>query len=168
MYCPNCGNKRSASQRFCRVCGFGLEKVAESLAEQLPAQADRTLLERKKRLERLGVAALSIFGLSIIGFFSYSVFSKLMLTQGSLVAGLIVLAGLLVIGCALASVILFAKANELKEASTKRLAEQPLEPGHADTTSKLLDIHREPVFSVADRTTDLLSVKRVKDGASDE
>jgi zinc-ribbon domain len=160
MYCPNCGNKNSAGQRFCRSCGLGLEKVAESLAEQLPAKADKTLLQRKERLERLGVAALSVFGLSILGFILYSVFYKLMLTQGRFLAGLAVLGLTIIVGCGLLSVILFAKAQELKEAAAKRDVERPNEELSGEITGKLLDPHKEPVFSVTDRTTELLTAQR--------
>lgn len=168
MYCPNCATKTSESQRFCRSCGLRLEKIVESLAEQMPNSVDETLLQRKERLERLGLAALSIFGLSFLGFLLYIVFNKLMLTQGRFLAALAVLGVFIVIGCGLLSVILFAKANELKEAATKRPADRLNEHPAGDSTGKLLDAHREPVFSVADRTTDLLSVKRVSDAPRDE
>ena len=88
MYCPNCGNKNSEKQRFCRSCGLGLEKVAQSLTEQLPTALDESLLERKERLERWGVAALSVFGLGILGLVLYNVFYKLMISQGRILAGL--------------------------------------------------------------------------------
>lgn len=168
MYCPNCATKTSESQRFCRSCGLALEKIVESLAEQMPNKVDETLLQRKERLERLGLAALSIFGLSFLGFLLYIVFNKLMLTQGRFLAALAVLGVFIVIGCGLLSVILFAKANELKEAATKRPLDRLNERPAGDSTGKLLDAHREPVFSVSDRTTDLLSVKRVSDASRDE
>ncbi len=66
MYCPNCGTKTSADQNFCRACGLGLEKIALSLNEQLPTKVDLSLQQRKDRFEKLGVAALSVFGLGHI------------------------------------------------------------------------------------------------------
>ena len=164
MYCPNCGNKNSEGQNFCRSCGLGLEKIAQSLTEQLPTVAVKSLEERTERLERLGVASVGVFGLSIIGFFLYNIFYKLMLTQGPLVAGLAVLAAIIFIGSGLASVILFAKAKELKEAASKR----QLEPASESTlTSELLESHQQPVFSIADRTTNLLSAVDAKKPASE-
>ena len=68
MYCPNCGNKNADDQNFCRSCGLGLEKIALSLNEQLPTVAVQSLQERKEKLERLGVALLSVFGLGVFGF----------------------------------------------------------------------------------------------------
>jgi hypothetical protein len=123
MYCPNCGNKNAEDQNFCRSCGLGLEKIAQSLTEQLPTVAVKSLQERKERLERLGVALLSVFGLGFFGFLLYNIFFKLLLTQGALVASLAVLGAIIFIGSGLVSVILFAKAKELKEATGKRQIE---------------------------------------------
>lgn len=161
MYCPNCGNANSPEQKFCRSCGLGLEKVVQSLTEQLPTRKDETLAQRKERLERLGVAALSVFGFGVLSFLLYSVFNKLMISQGRLWAGLGMLAVLIVLGCGLLSVILFAKAKEVKEeAVSKREIEHPTESlTDADTRELLPEGHPEPIFSVADRTTELLAVK---------
>lgn len=153
MYCPNCGNKNAEGQNFCRSCGLGLEKIAQSLTEQLPTGAVKTLQERKDRLERLGMTSLSIFGLGIVGFLLYNIFVKLLPTYGPLVATLAVLAAIIFIGSGLASVILFAKAKELNEAGGKRPIELSGEP-----TGKLLESREQPAFSIADRTTNLLPV----------
>ena len=153
MYCPNCGNKNGDGQNFCRSCGLSLEKIAQSLSEQLPTVAVRRLQERKDKLERLGVTSLSIFGLGIFGFLLYNIFVRLLPTNGALIAILAVLAAIVFIGSGLASVILFAKAKELKEAAAKRQIELPTEP-----TGKLLESREQPSFSVADRTTNLLPV----------
>jgi hypothetical protein len=162
MYCPNCGNKNSEGQNFCRSCGLGLEKIAQSLSEQLPSVAVKSLQERTERLERLGVASLSVFGLSLLGFLLYNVFYKLTLTQGRFVAGLAVLAMAIFIGSGLVSVFLFAKAKELKEAAGKRQLDPASEPV---ATGKLLEPHHEPTFSIADRTTNLLPVDAKKNAS---
>src|SRR5678816_3438015 len=146
MYCPNCGNKNADDQNFCRSCGLGLEKIALSLTEQLPTVAVQSLQERKEKLERLGVALLSVFGVGVFGFLLYNVFSKLLLSQGPLVAVLAVLGAIIFIGSGLASVILFAKAKELKEAAGKRAIGPSAEP-----TGKLLESREQPAFSIADR-----------------
>src|SRR6185436_16653008 len=86
MYCPNCGNKNAEDQNFCRTCGLGLEKIAQSLTEQLPSVAVKSLQERRDKLERLGVASLSVFGFGVFGFLLYNVFVKLMLSDGIFVA----------------------------------------------------------------------------------
>jgi|SRR6185369_5304679 hypothetical protein len=152
MYCPNCGNKNSDAQNFCRSCGLGLEKIAQSLTEQLPSVAVESLQVRKERLERWGVGLLSVFGVGLVGFLFYNIFSSLMLTHGALVATLSLLGATLVIGCGLGSVILFAKAKELKEASAKRQLTA------AEKT--VLDSPQRPSLSVTDRTTDLLPASK--------
>lgn len=163
MYCPNCGNKTSADQKFCRSCGLALEKVASALSEQLPNSLSENLHEKAERLEKLGVAALSVFGLTILGFTAYGIFFKLMITQGKIIAGLVTLGTIFVIGCALLSVILFAKANEIKAASSKRrLEEQTKLDGSIDTTELLAEAGEQPMFSVADRTTELLFAETKK------
>src|SRR5262245_29270815 len=132
MYCPNCGNKNAEDQNFCRSCGLGLEKIAQSLTEQLPTVAVQSLQERKEKLERLGVASLSVFVVGVFGFLLYNVFIKLMLTEGTLVAVLAVLGTIIFLGSGITSVILFAKAKELKEAAGRR---------------QLPESHQQPVFS---------------------
>jgi zinc-ribbon domain len=160
MYCPNCGNKTSTDQKFCRACGLGLEKIALSLTEQLPTKVDRNLTERKERFEKLGVAALSVFGLGVLALLLYSVGYKLMMSQGNILAGLAVLGFLIMVVCGLASVILFAKAKEVGEEATKRPAQQDLSTESEPTKELLTEGHFEPIPTVTDRTTELLEVKK--------
>jgi hypothetical protein len=158
MYCPNCGNKNSADQKFCRSCGLGLQKVAQTLSEQLPTKLDLSLQQKKERFEKLGIAALSIFGAGLVIPILYSIFYTTMWTQGNIVKGLGKLALLLVLACGLIAAILFAKAKDVKEAAAKRPSpDQPELHPQADTRE--LPEHsapETPVFSVVDRTTELL------------
>lgn len=157
MYCPNCGKETSTDQKFCRACGLGLEKIALSLGEQLPARLDQSLSARKERLEKLGVGALSVFGLGILGLILYSVGQKLLASQGSLVAILAMLGLLIMLGSGLLSVILFARAKELGEQASKR-QQQPDEL--TGSTKELPPEGRfEPVPTVTERTTELLFVE---------
>lgn len=162
MYCPNCGNQNSADQKFCRSCGLGLQKVAQTLSEQLPTKLDVSLQEKKERLEKLGVAALSVFGAGVAIPVLYGIFYKMMYTQGKFIAGLGLLALIIVLGCGLLSVILFAKANEVKETPAKGpLPDKPELHPQADTRE--LPEHsapETPVFSVTDRTTELLRARK--------
>jgi hypothetical protein len=163
MFCPNCGTKSSAEQRFCRSCGFGLEKTAQSLAEQLPAEMDENLQARKERLERLGMILLSMFGAGILGLILYGIVYKMILVQGRAWEGLGLLALIVMIACGLLSVVLFAKANEAAEASGQRKIREPEKLSHAETTGKLLpETKLEPVPSVTERTTDLLFAEKKK------
>ncbi len=159
MYCPNCGNETSSDQKFCRACGLGLEKIALSVSEQLPTKFDQTLQERKERYEKLGLAALSVFGLGILSFLLYSIGYKLMLTQGNVVAGLAILGFLIMVVCGLGSVVLFAKAKDVGDEATKRPRPDVLP--RSDSTRELLsEGHFEPLPSVTDRTTELLPIEK--------
>ena len=160
MYCPNCGTKTSLEQNFCRACGLGLDKIALSLSEQLPARLDQSLQARKDRLEKMGVAALSVFGLGMLSFLLYSIGYKLMLSQGNVIAGLAIIGFVVMVACGLTSVVLFAKAKELGEEATKRRPQQDLSKGTETTKELLSEGHFEPVPTVTERTTELLAVEK--------
>lgn len=159
MYCPNCGTRTSTDQKFCRACGLGLEKIAQSLGEQLPARMDQSLLARKDRLEKFGVGALSVFGVGVLGYLLYPVGQKI-LEQGSLLAILVLVGWVIMLGCGLLSVILFARAKELGEQASKRHL-QPNEIETSGSTRELLPEARlEPVTTVTERTTELLFAEK--------
>ena len=160
MYCPNCGTKTAADQNFCRACGLGLEKIAVTLNEQLPARVDVSLEEQKQRYEKLGVAALSVFGLGVLSIIVYGVIYKLMVSGGNVLTGLAALGFIIMVACGLASVVLFAKANEAGEAATKRKPQQIPSTESGSTKELLTEGHFEPVPSVTDRTTELLAVEK--------
>ncbi|HWN09692.1 MAG TPA: zinc ribbon domain-containing protein [Pyrinomonadaceae bacterium] len=166
MYCPNCANKVSLDQRFCRSCGLALDKIAQSLGEQLPTTVSENLLAKKDKLERLGVAALSVFGLGVLGLILYGIVYQMMIMRGRILGGLALL-GLVILGvCGLLSVVLFEKAEELKKTATQHRLPQPAELPEPATTAKLLpESHLEPLPSVTERTTDLLFAEK-KDGAT--
>ncbi|HEU4714145.1 MAG TPA: zinc ribbon domain-containing protein [Pyrinomonadaceae bacterium] len=161
MFCPNCGAKTSIDQKFCRACGLGLTKIASELTEQLPSRPDENLLSEKERLEKIGVALLSVFGAGVLGVILYGVIYKLMLTQGQFWGGLAFLGFLIMCLCGLASVIFFAKAKEVEAAAGKRKLQAAQDS--ATPTKELLtegNFEPVPVPSVTDRTTELLFAEK--------
>lgn len=163
MYCPNCGTTISSDQSFCRACGLGLEKIAQSLVEQRPHEFEESLQQRKERIERWGVAALSVFGVGILSVPLYKI--VMMMLEGRVLAGLGFLALIVVLGCGLLAVILFAKANEVGEAKLKGRGGSPATLPQTNTTAKLLPSDQvDPAPSVTERTTELLfAEKKVPD-----
>jgi hypothetical protein len=159
MYCPNCGTKTSVDQNFCRACGLGLEKIANSLNEQLPTKVNLSLHQKKERFERLGVAALSVFGFGVLAFLVYAIGYKMMVSKGDILSGLAFLGFVIMIVCGLASVVLFAKAKEVGEEATKRKPQKDLSPPES-TKELLTEGHFEPVPTITDRTTELLTVEK--------
>ena len=140
-----------------------MEKTAQSVGEQHPTELAENLREQKKKLERLGVIAVSIFGLGVISFFLYMVGYKVMslFAQGRILAALGLIVLVAVLGCGLLSVILFAKAKEVEEAATKRRLPPPEDMPEAAPKAKLLsESPLEPLPSVTERTTELLFEER--------
>ncbi|MGH9941742.1 MAG: hypothetical protein ACRD9R_05195 [Pyrinomonadaceae bacterium] len=160
MFCPSCGEQTTVEQKFCRGCGTGLEKIWETLAEQasvgdqMTAETDARLDARARRIERWRDAALYLFFAVIFGAILWGVVYELMIKKGAFLTGL---GFLIFLFAAAATAILSAHLDEVKEAKKKRgPASLPPEP-----TAPLLSESRiEPIPSVTERTTDLLTVER--------
>ena len=161
MYCPKCGSETSIEQKFCRNCGLGLAKIASELTEQLPFDVDEKALSDKERLERFGVAALSVFGFGLFVLFSYFIVYKMMITQGKFLGGLAFIGLIIMIGSGVLAALLFAKAQEAEESAVKRKLKGAAKKMSATRTKELLtEGNFEPVPSVTDRTTDLLYAEK--------
>ena len=157
MYCPNCGAKTTIDQNFCRACGLSLEKTALSLSEQLPEKVDRSVQQQKERLEKFGVALLSLFGICVLILLLF-LLGRSLLSKG--LPGILAMIGaLILITSGLASVMLFARAKYLEENSEKRRS-QNLSRGGEASKELLSEGHFEPVPTVTERTTELLAVDK--------
>lgn len=158
MYCPSCGKTNSAEQKFCRSCGLGLEKIAQTVVEQLPV-TNKNLEERQRKVDRwlsiiLG-SSLSIF----VGAIIYAIVYKIMIVKGQVAGGLIFLA--IIVGLLL-SLLLVVYRESLREASTKQKLSQPALPDTAPTGKLLPEPNLEPVPSVTERTTELLAAEKIE------
>jgi len=160
MFCPNCASKTERAQHFCRTCGLELDTIVADVAAQRPSEEFARLLKRKRRMERLGIASISIAG--IIGLsmllanafiYKLEIFGPELLFRSASVA-------LLIFG--LASVFffnypkLFMKFDRLNP----RLRPDEVETLETPTTNKLLaDPPFEPA-SVTERSTELLKTPK--------
>ena len=162
MYCPNCGKTNSAEQKFCRSCGLQLEQIVQSLVTQLTApDADSKLVARQHNLDRLikivAVSTISLF----VGVVLWGIFYSIIIVKGEVLGGSIFLA--IMIGLILFGLLAFHR-DSLAEKSSKQ--KPSLADNRTSETGKLLTEPRyEPVPSVVERTTELLTVNR-KDSAS--
>jgi hypothetical protein len=161
MYCPNCGKTNSREQKFCRSCGLSLEKVVQSLIEQLPAaDIDRKLRERRRKVELwatiLATGGISAFVLAVL----WGIIYKMIIVEGHVAGGLVFLA---VIVAIIGSALLMLYRESLAKAS-KRPSLEPESSPPADTAKLLPEPSYEPIASVTESTTELLPVERKERG----
>ena len=161
MYCPNCGKPNSSEQKFCRSCGLSLQKVVESLAEQLPAiDLDRNLQERKRKVSRwlnvTGGIAISI----PVGGILWGIIYEIIIVKGEVLGGSLFLA--FVVGLILVA-LLAVYLDSLEKASTKHKLSQTHLPQVEETARLMPSSDGDPMSSVTEHTTELLTTDRTED-----
>jgi hypothetical protein len=159
MFCPNCGKSTSVEQKFCRSCGLNLEKTAQSLAEQLPANnLDKNLLNKQRKIEHwIKIVASSAISLVIISIL-WGVIYKIILGKGDVLEGLVFLG--FILGIITVALLALYKESLLKK-SGKRLSSQTLPLQQSENAEKLLpESYLESLPGVTERTTELLEVEK--------
>ena len=69
MFCPNCGERNSKLQNYCRFCGLNLSDATKSLKNQIVFGDDSSRLKTFASLKRLiNAVSLSLVGALIVGF----------------------------------------------------------------------------------------------------
>jgi len=157
MYCPNCGKTNSQEQKFCRSCGLRLEQVVQSLVEQLTApDADKSLVERQHSLDRwIKIVAASTISL-FVGAVLVGIIYSIIIVKGEVLAGSIFLA--VIIGLVLFALLVLYRES-LAQKPSKQKGSLPDAP--ASDTGKVLEESRyEPIPSIVERTTELLTVEK--------
>jgi len=150
MHCPKCGTVASENQRFCRSCGFGLEKVAELISETA-GKGSGELPATWRMIKRLRDFIFFGFVTILVGGISYGLIQKIMIEKGHFWQGLLFL---LVIYGGIAAAILSIVIDEKRTAHRKRGATPPAELPPAETTNKLLlEAPRDAVLSMTEGTT---------------
>jgi hypothetical protein len=163
MHCPNCGTKASAGQKFCRACGFSLEKVEQLIADQKaaateqPAKATAGLSDDwLRRLEKWAARALFALGGILGGLMLWAIITKVMIEKGRIFQGSVVL--MILAAAALASFLAYLD-SERKKLATARSNQQHSLPQAQETAKMLSEPNAEMVASVTEQTTANLAEK---------
>ena len=161
MFCPNCAAPNAEDHSYCRKCGLKLDAIAKTVAEQFPSIEYAAIARRIRAFEIVGVFSLSVA--AIIGFamliakaFQYKVilFRPDVLFYSALAALLVF--GLFSVFCFnYKEFVNFDKLNPRLPSPETNDAEVP-------TTRRLIDERPFEPASVAEDTTELLAVPRVK------
>ena len=161
MYCPNCAKENSTEQKFCRSCGINLERITESLLEQVQNSEGISASKISRFFETLGKLGFGgLFGAILVGvvFLIGTLFNKFVLSgqTDKIIMGLIFI--LLIISAifGLAYVIYQEYLKEQKRKSTSVIQNRI----EVRDTAKLLEERPfEPIHSVTENTTNLLFVE---------
>jgi hypothetical protein len=163
MHCPNCGTKASAGQKFCRACGFGLEKVEQLVADQRAAATDQTTGatgsfsdDWLRKFEKWVGQALLALGSIAISLILWAIIVKVMIKEGGIFVGSMLL--MLLIGVVLALFLVYLKGERKNSAAIRSNQEPPL-PGAEETAKMLPEPLVEMAPSVIEHTTARLEEK---------
>lgn len=172
MHCPGCGAEAPVTQKFCRSCGFCLEKVPHLVAEQLSeseelltSAAAEKLQKRQKNIER----ALSVTGLGFVTIMALSVLAGLiyLLIAGNIpiVPGLVLLT--LVLGGSVAGLLAMYSENLKKTLSgSSKLPSRQLPD--AEKSELSFEAYDGPLISITERTTNLLEKSDVVESGNEQ
>ncbi len=163
MHCPNCGAKASTGQKFCRACGFGLEKVEQLIADQRTSATDQTLEavgrfsdDWLRKMEKWAARALLALGSAAVILILWAIIVKLMIKEGAIFAGSMLL--MLVIGVVLLAFLAYLQDKRKNSASTQSNQRQGL-PQAQETAKMLSEPNAEMAASVTEQTTTRLEEK---------
>jgi uncharacterized membrane protein len=163
MHCPNCGTKASAGQKFCRSCGFSLEKIEQLVADQKAAATEQTTKataglsdDRLRRLEKWAAGALFALGGILGGLMLWAIIAKVMIEKGRIFQGIIVL--MILAAAALALFLAYLDSERKKPASSRSNRQHRL-PQAQETAKMLSEANAEMAVSVTEQTTTNLAEK---------
>jgi zinc-ribbon domain len=163
MHCPNCGKKASVGQRFCRGCGFSLEKVEQLIADQKTGAADQTTGttgrfsdDWLRKFEKWAARALFALCSIAISLILWAIIVNVMIKEGGIFVGSMLL--MLVIGVILASILAYLKGERKNPASIQSDQQHRL-PQAQETAKMLSEPNAEMAASVTEQTTARLEEK---------
>jgi hypothetical protein len=158
MYCPNCGKPNSTEQKFCRSCGLSLEKVVQTLVEQLPAtNLDKHLQDQQRKVERwLHIIAGGTISI-IVGAVLWGLIYEIILVKGDVLVGSLFLT--CIIGFILSAGLAIYRESLLKANGKRQLPQAPLAQSQ-DTANLLAASSGQSISSITEHTTELLGVEK--------
>jgi hypothetical protein len=168
IHCPGCGTEAPVTQKFCRSCGFCLEKVPPLVAEQLSeseklltSEVAERLQKRQQNVERwlsrTGFGFTVLMALSVLTGLTY------LLLAGSLpiVPGIVLLT--LVLGGSVAG-LLAMYSEKLKKTLSGSDSRRSRQLPEAETSKLSIEACEGPLLSITERTTNLLEKDVVETG----
>jgi hypothetical protein len=163
LHCPNCGTKALAGQKFCRACGFSLEKVEQLIADQQAATTEQTTKATAglsddwlRRLEKWAAYALFALGGLLVGLMLWAIIAKVMIEKGRIFQGIVVL--MILAAAALALFLAYLDSERRKSASARSNQQHRL-PQAQETAKMLSEANAEMAVSVTEQTTSRLEEK---------
>jgi DNA-binding transcriptional MerR regulator len=162
MHCPNCGTKASARQKFCRGCGFSLEKVEQLIADQKAATEQTTPAtaglsdDWLRRLEKWAARALFALCGVLGGLMLWAIIAKVMIEKGKIFQGSVVL---MILAASVLVILLAYLDSERKKSASARSNQQHHLPQAQETAKMLSEPNAEMAASVTEQTTAKLARK---------
>jgi hypothetical protein len=150
MHCPNCGAEASKEQNFCRACGFGLEKVAQLIAERASDKHFGSAFDSSKKRSK-GLSHWFSFFMTLFLAFSFYLF----------IGGTVGVFGIICYIFLLLALLAAAAHMEFgRDRGDKQESPQPAFTINAPTTKKLTpQPDLEMNASVTEQTTAILAEK---------
>jgi hypothetical protein len=163
MHCPDCGTKALIGQKFCRACGFGLEKVEQLIADQRTDATEQTIVatgrlsdDWLRKFEKWVARALFAIGSVAVSLILWAIIVKLMIKEGAIFAGSMLL--MLVIGVVLLGFLAYLQEKR-KNSASDRSNQQHRLPQAQETAKMLPEPNAEMAASVTEQTTTRLEEK---------
>jgi hypothetical protein len=162
MHCPGCGTEASLTQRFCRTCGFSLEKVPQLVVEQhseseaiTDSKSAEILQKRQQKIEHglwiAGIGFIALVALSmLVGLIYLMLVGSLPIVPG------IVLLTLILVGLVAGSLGIYSENLKKKLSGNSSLKSRSLQEREIISTSSL-EAFEGPFLSVTEGTTKLLN-----------